>query len=66
MDDLTFELKTEGKEKLLVITCKLPAKPEPSKSGKSLLHASSNGNLNTGLKIGGSDLIVGLNAYTKK
>ena len=25
-----------------------------------------NGNLNTGLKMQGSDLIVGLNAYTKK
>lgn len=61
-----FELKSEGKDNFLVITCELPKKPEASKSGKSDLHATTGGNLNTGLKVGGSDLIVGLNAYTKK
>lgn len=62
------ELKTEGKETLLIITCKLPSKKtdiEKSKSGKSEIYATTNGNLNTGLKVGGKDLIVGLNAYTK-
>ena len=66
MENPTFELTTEGKDAFLTIKCKLPKKAEESKSGKSLLHASTNGNLNTGLKIGGKDLIVGLNAYTKK
>lgn len=64
----TFELKKDGQKTLLVITCELPMKKgeaEVSKSGKSLMHASTNGNLNTGLKVNGSDLIVGLNAYTK-
>lgn len=61
-----FELKTEGKKNFLIITCELPDKGEPSKSGKSDLHATTSGSLNTGLKVGGSDLIVGLNAYTKK
>lgn len=62
----TFEIKTEGKKKMLVITCELPDKPEESKSGKSLLHATTNGNLNTGLKVNGKDLIAGINVYTKK
>ena len=66
MEKPTFELTTEGKESYLIIKCKLPKKPEPSASGKSDLHASTNGNFNTNLKIGGKDLIVGLNAYTKK
>ena len=68
MDNLNFELKTEGKETFLVIRAKLPTSKKDvvaSKSGKSLMYASTNGNLNTGLKVNGSDLIVGLNAYTK-
>lgn len=63
-----FELKTEGKETFLIIRAKLPASKkdvELSKSGKSMVYASTNGNVNTGLKINGADLIVGLNAYTK-
>lgn len=66
MEKPTFELTTEGKEAYLVIKAKLPKKPEPSASGKSDLHASTSGNFNTGLLIGGKELIVGLNAYTKK
>jgi len=68
MDNLNFELKTEGKDTFLIIRAKLPASKkevEPSKSGKSLIYASTNGNTNTGLRVNGSDLIVGLNAYTK-
>lgn len=68
MDGLTYELKTEGKETFLVIRAKLPASKkdvETSKSGKSLIYASTNGNINTGLRINGSDLILGMNAYTK-
>ncbi len=66
MEALKFELKTEGKDTILIITAKLPKKADESKSGKSLLYATSNGNLNTGLKINGSDLIAGINVYTKK
>lgn len=66
MEKPTFELTTEGKDAFLIIKCKLPKKPEPSGSGKSDLHATTSGNLNTGLQVGGKDLIVGLNAYTKK
>lgn len=68
MENLKMELKTEGKDTYLVIQAKLPnAKKDvpASKSGKSLIYASTNGNMNTGLKVNGSDLIVGLNVYTK-
>jgi len=68
MDNLNIELKTEGKDTFLVIKAKLPTSKkdvETSKSGKSLIYASTNGNINTGLKVNGGDLIVGLNAYTK-
>lgn len=68
MENPKFEMKNEGKDTVLVITCKLPMKKgeaEKSKSGKSLLFASTNGNMNTGLLINGTALIVGLNAYTK-
>lgn len=66
MEKPKFELKSEGKKNFLVMTCELPAKPEPSASGKSDLHATTNGNFNTGLKIGGKDLIAGVNVYTKR
>lgn len=65
---LTYELKVEGKDTFLIIKAKLPPGKKditPSKSGKSLMYATTNGNLNTGLKINGSDLILGMNAYTK-
>lgn len=66
MDKANFELKTEGKKTILVITVELPAKPTDSGSGKSNIYATTSGNLNTGLKIGGKDLIAGINIYTKK
>lgn len=68
MENISCELKTEGKDKFLIIRAKLPNSKkdvEKSKSGKSLMYATTNGNMNTGIKIEGSDLIVGLNAYTK-
>lgn len=68
MDGITFELTTEGKDRFLVIKAKLPNKKdaETSTSGKSLVYASTKGNANTGVKVDGADLIVGLNAYVKK
>ncbi len=68
MENMEFELKTEGKETFLIIKAKMPAAKKDvvtSKSGKSQVYASTKGNVNTGLKINGADLIVGLNAYTK-
>ncbi len=64
---MEIKFETEGKDTYLIIKAKMPNKKdvEKSKSGKSLIYASTNGNMNSGLKINGGDLIVGLNAYTK-
>jgi hypothetical protein len=45
----------------LVITA--PIKKEPSKSGKSILIASSGGNKPTAVVIDGKNVVIGLNAY---
>lgn len=37
--------------------------PKPSSTGKTLIVASSNGNLTTQLAIDGQNLVVGFNAY---
>lgn len=37
----------------------------PSASGKSKVHATTRGNIDTGLKIEGRTLFLGLNAYSK-
>ena len=47
-----------------VLTIVIPCdKPVPSKSGKSLILASTRGNQKTDLTIDGKVLIVSLNAY---
>jgi len=48
----------------LVITA--PINKTPSKSGKSILIASSGGNKPTAAVIDGKNIIVGLNAYIEK
>jgi hypothetical protein len=55
-------VKQEGKN--LVIT--LPMKKEISKSGKSIVIASSNGNKPTDIQIDGKILTIGVNAYISK
>lgn len=45
----------------LVITC--PIKKVPSKSGKSILVASSGGNKPTAAIIDGKNVTIGLNCY---
>lgn len=58
-------MKFDLKGTTLIITMELPKKGTPSKSGKSLVLASTSGNKNTGLKHNNEDIVVGLNAYTK-
>ncbi len=62
---MKVEIVTEGKKKMLVITAPIADRPSASKSGKNLLLASTGGNLNTGVKMDGKDIILGLNAYVK-
>lgn len=48
----------------IVIT--LPISKRPSKSGKTTIIASSNGNIATGTIVDGKPLTVGVNAYISK
>lgn len=61
-------MTTEIKGKNLVITIPMNAKPYPvsKSSGKSLIIASTGGNMITDLEIDGKKMTLGLNAYIKK
>jgi hypothetical protein len=52
------------KGKDLVITIPLVA-PRPSKSGKTLVVATTGGNKETTAKVNGQPVVVGVNAYIK-
>jgi hypothetical protein len=60
---MAIETKIEGNK--LVITCDLE-EPKPSASGKTLVVASTRGNVKTSLLIDGKPLTIGLNAYIPK
>ncbi len=60
---MAVEAKIEGKK--LIITCDLE-EPAPSASGKTLVVASTRGNMKTSVTIDGKPLIIGLNAYIYK
>ncbi len=57
-----MDVKIEGDT--LVIRMPLQA-PTPSSSGKTLIVASSSGNVTTKALINGKPVIIGLNAYIK-
>lgn len=59
----TLEVKIENKE--LVIRIALE-KPHASSSGKTLIVASTNGNMLTDIEVDGKPVYIGLNAYIKK
>lgn len=56
-------MKCEIKGTDLVIT--IPIKEKTSGSGKSLVIASTGGNIEAGLQYKGKPVVIGLNAYTK-
>ena len=47
----------------LIVT--LPINAYTSPSGKTIVIASSHGNLQTGLEYKGKDVVIGLNAYIR-
>jgi hypothetical protein len=47
----------------LVIEIEMNQQPELSKTGKTLVVASSHGNKQTQAKVNGKSVVVGLNAY---
>ena len=57
-----MEVKIEGKD--LVIRIALED-PTPSASGKTLVCASTHGNVVTSAMVNGKPLTIGLNAYIK-
>ncbi len=60
---MAIEAKIEGNK--LIITCDLE-EPKPSASGKTLVVASTRGNMRTSVMIDGKPVIIGLNAYIYK
>ena len=54
--------KIEGKN--LIISIPLQ-EPRPSASGKTLVVATSGGNITTSAMVSGKPVIIGLNAYIK-
>ena len=60
---MSIDVKIEGKR--LVITADLET-PTPSASGKTMVVASSRGNVTTTAVVDGKPVIVGLNCYIKK
>ena len=60
---MAIEAKVEGKK--LIITCDLED-PKPSASGKTLVVASTRGNMRTDCMVSGKPLTIGLNAYIPK
>ena len=60
---MSIEAKIEGNK--LIITCDLE-EPVPSSSGKTLVVASTRGNMRTALTVDWKPLTIGLNAYIPK
>jgi hypothetical protein len=58
-------MEVEIKDGKLVISIELQ-EPTPSTSGKTLVVATTRGNVPTGVLIKDKELILGLNAYIKK
>lgn len=57
---------TRNKNGDLVITVPVDEQGTPSGSGKSLIHASTRGNVKTDLEINGQPVVLSLNVYTKR
>ena len=58
-------MKAEIKDGNLVIIIPLQ-EPRASASGKTLVVATTSGNVKTGVEINGQEVILGLNAYIKR
>jgi hypothetical protein len=59
-------MKVEIKDGNLVITIPMETPPKPSASGKTLVVATTRGNVDTGVTVNDKTLILGLNAYIKR
>jgi hypothetical protein len=59
-----MDIKIEGNNLVITIPIEKPLKP--SSSGKTLVVASTHGNIVTNVQVEGKPVIVGVNAYIKK
>lgn len=57
-------MKAEIKDGKLIV--EIPVSERPSKSGKTTIVASSNGNIATTAEYKGKPVVIGLNAYISK
>lgn len=70
--ETVFFLRREGKKMKAVLegnelVIRLPVNhnPQPSKTGKTLIVATSNGNKATTVQVAGRPVVIGVNAYIK-
>ena len=49
----------------ITIVLDLNVKGTPSASGKSLVYATTRGNIDAGVALGGKDLTIGVNVFAK-
>ncbi len=59
-------MKARIENGVLYIEIELNKEPVPSSSGKTLVVASTRGNIATEVMVDGKPLTIGLNAYIKK
>jgi hypothetical protein len=64
MNGMKATVKKEGKLNILVIEIPMEA-PTPSSSGKTLVVASTRGNVATTVQVNEKPVVIGLNAYIK-
>jgi hypothetical protein len=57
-------VKAEGN--MLVIKIPMNPNPQPSATGKTLVVASTHGNMTTPVMVDGKPIVIGLNAYIKR
>jgi hypothetical protein len=59
------DARAEIRDGSLIITIPMNVPPAVSGSGKSLVVASTYGNVQTDLQVNGKPVVIGVNAYTK-
>jgi len=62
---MILDAKIDAEAGKLTLVLKLQ-EPTPSASGKTLVVATTHGNVSSGVKLNGQDVIVGVNAYIRK
>jgi hypothetical protein len=61
-----MQVSIEGKNGSKVLRIEIPLqRPTPSASGKTMVIATTHGNVQTGAVIDGKPVIVGMNAYIR-